>query len=235
MKQFALVFCLFLTGCGWVSDVTDKVVDTVNPPSAEELEERKKREEELRLQRIEMIKTADQMVEGWAEDLHSNVHDSGGYVYHEGVTEADPWGTFLKVDYHQDVFDEVLVVTSAGPDSRFGTSDDLSRERRTSNPINFWNGISTESKIGIIWSSLAVVSFFLFLMIESKRRKRHKSNKNRSIAAAVAASIFLAPVVFLWNCFMFFGITVVDGFDLDTDFFDSGFDLDIDLDLDVFD
>lgn len=229
MKKFLIALCLLIpvSGCGWYQAAKDKI----DPPSAEELEERRQAEEAAKLQKVKRIKTADSMVQSWTEDLHSKVDSNGGYTHHEGVTEADPWGKFLKVDYHQDVWHEVLTVTSAGPDQRFGTSDDLSRERKVMNLMGIFYGVSTGVLVFIGWFALAIFSFLLFVMIESKRKKRGKSNKARNMGLAVFTSIMFAPIVFLWNCFMYFGLTCVDGFDLDTDFFDGGIDIDFDLDI----
>ena len=224
---FALCFFMPLSGCGWYEAAKDQI----SPPSAEEIEERRLKAEESEKERVQKIKDADALVQDWAEDLHSKTDKAGGYLHHEGLTESDPWGQFLEVQYRQDVWHEVLTVTSPGPDHRMGTHDDLIRERRFLNVLGVFSGVSAGVIVLVAWPLVALLAFFLFILIESKRKKRGKSKKERNVALAIFCSLAFAPVVFLWNCFVYFGLVCVDRCDLDTDFFDGGIDVDFDLDI----
>lgn len=218
---FVLIFCLSVAGCNWVSDIKIKVADTIDPPTPEEIEARKKQEQEEKQRKIQMIKDADALVQTWADKLHTKTDKNGGYIRHEGLTEADPWGKFIKIAYHQDVWEEVLTVTSPGPDRIYGTRDDLVRERRTTNFYGIWSGLTVETKFVIMWSSFAIVSFFLSLLLASKRHKRNKVVGTHDVSDYLLLSVFFAPFAYLYTCFMLLGLSVVETFDLNTDFFDK--------------
>ncbi len=70
-------------------------------------------------------------VEQLANQLDKMTDGAGGYVKDENSQDPDPWGTSLQVTYSSGEFLNRLNVSSAGPDKKFGTSDDISCERRT--------------------------------------------------------------------------------------------------------
>lgn len=86
--------------------------------------------------REQQLKEADFLVQKWADKLQTN--SSGGFVHHEGLTDVDPWGQQLRIDYKQDWFNEVATVRSAGPDTWFSHRREAKgKPRRSQHPIGF--------------------------------------------------------------------------------------------------
>lgn len=82
-----------------------------------------------RMQERERVEAATAQVKRWADQLDSETTSTGVYVRHKGdrLPESDPWGTPLRVGYSQGGLAETVVVTSAGADKVFDTTDDIER------------------------------------------------------------------------------------------------------------
>jgi hypothetical protein len=218
-----IVLNVGLSGCDWVKD---KI-------GGESQEERQKRAEQM--------KAADELVARWAERLKPAA--SGGFERHQGLTETDPWGNYIRISFDQEWFTEVATVRSAGPDGKFETTDDLTRTRQTSNAWGILSGISTGAYVIVGWLLAGVLSVLLSAGLESKRRRRaaadgkRKAPRRRHPVLAGLLSIVFAPLALLFYGFMWLGISLVDWCDWDVDFFDDfdigGVDFDVDLDIDL--
>lgn len=177
-------------------------------------DEEKKTAEEKRVQaeqeKVNNIKSSDELVATWTNRLGETKTLNSGFVHHEGLTETDAFGNFIKVQYEQDGFYEKLVVTSAGPDGKFGTADDLSRNRFSQKPFAFYNGLGFVGWTIVAW----IVSIPLFLLIFSMDTKNSQKRRTHPVLKAVFAPIYLV-IVLIGVC-----VTgVADGFDgIDLDF-----------------
>lgn len=227
-KGLVLVTSLFLTGCGGGCEKAKNAVgisedaETLKQRAEEkkkELEEQKKKELEEKKLKEQQLKDADALVHSTAESLAAKA--DGGFPRHEGLTELDPWGNQLKIDYRQEWFEEIMVVRSAGPDGKFNTADDLTRTRKTSHASGILQGISTFGWIAIIWVLTGVLAFLLSAGVGRNRRAHGKSSRHKSPVGFIVATILLAPLVFI-----VYGIQFIGGiFGATGDFFD-GFDFD---------
>lgn len=179
LSCLAVAAMLFAGGCGYVNKL--------NPfagPTPQEIEENNRK-----------LKTADELVEKWAGKLQPA--SGGDFVRHEGLTEADPWGRYLQVEYSQDYFTEVMVVRSAGPDGSFGTADDLVRQRTRSNFFGVWRGLDWKFWVPTVW----IVSSLLALPMVSWHRERRvlrgRSRQRRRPLLTNFIIVLFAPVVFV--------------------------------------
>ena len=120
---------------------------------------------------VEKNKSTDELVSEWAEKLSQNVISDGGFVPHEGLTDVDAWGNYIKVFYYQENFYSVLKVVSAGNDEKFNTDDDLFRIKYRPNPLMVFSGLNPLGWTILVWiaSTLAVLSLF-----HSKIKKNYR-------------------------------------------------------------
>lgn len=72
---------------------------------------------------------AEALVKNWTEKLDGQTTPLGGYIRHNGPTQADPWGNDLQVNYSKGGIVEKLSVRSLGPDGQAFTKDDIVEER----------------------------------------------------------------------------------------------------------
>ena len=79
----------------------------------------------------------------WADKLDRQTTETGVYVRHQGeqLPERDPWGVPLKVVYEQGGAAEMIIVSSAGPDREFDTTDDIIQQRMSANLKGIGEGI----------------------------------------------------------------------------------------------
>lgn len=183
----ALVVCASGCGCGYINKL--------NPfagPTPQEVAETNRK-----------MKVADELVQKWSNKLQPE--ERGSFVKHDGLTEADPWGTYLRVELTQDYFDEVLIVRSAGPDGSFGNADDLIRERRRSNVFGIWRGLGWMFWVPALWILSSVLSLWM-VHWHRERRTRHGGRDPQSrpvlthfviilFAPAVCALYLLASLI----------------------------------------
>lgn len=200
------LFCLIFTlGCGqsWT-----KVKEFVGV---------KEQTPEDKEKTVQQYKVADDLVAKWTENLSKKGPQENGFVYHEGITEPDPWGNFLKIDYKKEGFKEVLTVSSAGPDGIHSTDDDVTRRRYADLPL--WSGLVSylSGPVGFlifVWFICACLSLIVSL------RKHPKKMSEIRILRVAAIAIFSPFIMIALALTGIIGV-LVDGFD--------GFDIDIDL------
>jgi len=91
----------------------------------------------------------------WADELDSQTTESGVYIRHQGdqLPDADPWNNKLRVQYSQGGVNEIVKVTSAGPDGKFDTDDDIVEQRMTANLAGVGEGI--KKNIGEVSENVA--------------------------------------------------------------------------------
>lgn len=172
----------------------------------------------------QQLKDADVLVSKWADKTQgSNTFGNGFSEHVEGLTDFDPWGKPIRVEYRQDGFSEVAMIKSAGPDGTFDTLDDISRSRKVLNI--FGNPLSWFLSV---WFVCAVMAFSFSAGVSNRRVKHGKSGHHRHPAAFVLMTTCLAPLFA-----MLYGIQFLGGaMGCTGDFFD-GFDFDFDIDLDI--
>lgn len=216
MRRF-LILLVLLAGC-------DRAKQMAGLMTAEEIAAQKEAREQ-------QLKEADFLVQKWADKLQTN--SSGGFVHHEGLTDVDPWGQQLRIDYKQDWFNEVATVRSAGPDTWFDTSDDLVRTKTVSNALAFYKGMSPLAWIGIVWVGSAIGAFIFSSGISHRREAKGKPRRSQHPIGFVLGTMFLAPFALLLFGFQFIGgVFGADGGFFDGDFeFGGGPDFDIDIDF----
>jgi hypothetical protein len=76
------------------------------------------------------------MVRSLADELDAKTTKSGVYIKPDGnilYGLEDPWGTKIKAIYSKGGVMEMIKVSSAGPDRKLGTSDDLVVKRSATN------------------------------------------------------------------------------------------------------
>ena len=202
MKRF-LIAVVLLCGC----DSAKKMI------GIQTAEEKAAQIDQLQKQ----LKDADVLVQRCADELQN----SDGSFKKETSPVLDPWGNVIKVDYKQDWFTEIATVSSAGPDGKFDTADDLKRVRSTSNPAGVFNGLPTWVWIATAWLSCGMLALLLGSGISHRREARGKSTKRQPLLY-VLAIIIAAPLVFVIHVLQFFGGLVFEG-----EFFD-GFDFEFD-------
>jgi hypothetical protein len=213
MKK-ALLILVFLCGC-------NKAKEAVGlGPTPEEIAAQKELEQKK-------LKDGDVMVSRWADNVESTASNSG-FKHNEGLTETDPWGQQIKIEYKQDWTKEVATVRSAGPDGVFHTSDDLVRVRISNNPLGLIDGIPPGGWLAIIWISCGIITLVFASGLSRRRSAKGKPAKHGQPIAFAAITILLAPLVA-----MIYGIQFVGGaLGADGDFFD-GFDFDFNIDIDL--
>ncbi|MBY0550621.1 MAG: hypothetical protein K2W95_25305 [Candidatus Obscuribacterales bacterium] len=173
----ALALVLFASGCGYVNKL--------NPfagPTPQEVEETNRK-----------LKVADELVQKWANKLQPE--DRGAFIKHEGLTEADPWGNYLRVEMSQDYFEAVLIVRSAGPDGSYGNADDLTRERRCRNIFGVWRGLGWMFWVPAIWVLSSVLTLWMVSWHRERRTRRGRGRKRRHPVLTNFVIILFAPVV----------------------------------------
>lgn len=213
MKCFYLIVLVFCLGCSqsskeelslseepktgffssaskWVSNKF-KSEEEIKKEKAEEEEKEKIKREEA----INKYKISDDLVSIWIEKLDQKKSPNGnGYLKHEGLTEVDAWGNFIKVEYKQDVFYENLIVTSLGSDGIINTNDDLVRTRQAQNPLAFYKGIGVGGWFVFAWVvSIPLSLGLLTIKLGSSKRKnrRRKHPFISSIVIMIIAPFFL--------------------------------------------
>ncbi len=219
MRTAALIAVLALVGCSKVKKAGEYVGITPDPPAptapAETPEEKVAREkiereakiaaEKAEKERIvnekknavAALKEGDALVQEWADKLGEK-QPNGGFRHHEGITEQDPWGNLLKVEYQQKWFTEYLTVTSAGPDSKYGTPDDLVRTRSVSNPGGIGDGISTFGWVMIVWLGSAALSvWFSSSLISRHNRLKGKVRREHPLGFALAVMV-MGPLALIF-------------------------------------
>ena len=87
--------------------------------------------------------TARALTRSWVERLDSQTTNTGSYIHHQGerLPDQDPWKNPLRVGYSRGGVSEVVKVSSAGPDQKFDTDDDIVEERQTTNLAGVGQGI----------------------------------------------------------------------------------------------
>ncbi len=212
MRIAFLVATLVLCGCGKVKKATEYVgiTETADEKAAREKVEQEKaaadkaaEQEKVVKERqasIERLKVADAVVQEWADKLGEK-QPSGGFKHHEGVTDPDPWGQLVKIEYKQQWANEIMTVTSAGPDGKFGTQDDLIRVRTASNPNGIIDGISNGGWFGITWVGLGLLGV-LFATSLNSRRNKYKGRYTREHPLLFGFTlVVLAPLAFIYYGF----------------------------------
>lgn len=215
---------LFLTGCGQMSGCigcTKKL-----PIIGQTEEERIAEEQALKKQAEENLKAADILVLKWATEVEKN----GSQHHVEGLTDLDPWGSPITVQYRQEWFKEVATIRSNGPDKKPNTEDDLVRTRTYSNPSGIMGGISGFGWFCIVWLTCGILAFAASAGVSGHRRSSGKSGKHRHPIAFFLFVVILAPFALL-----IYGLQFIGGaLGASGDFFDGfEFDFDIDIDIDI--
>jgi hypothetical protein len=203
MKRF-LVAVILLCGC----DSAKKMI------GIQTAEEKAASIEQLQKQ----MKDADLMVQRYADELPQN--PDGGFKK-ETSPVLDPWGNVIKVDYTQDWFTEIATISSAGPDGKFDTTDDLKRVRTASNPAGVFNGLPTWVWIVTAWISCGMLALLLGSGISHRRKASGKSTKRQPLLYGLVILV-AAPLVLFVHVLQFFGGLAFEG-----EFFD-GFDFEFD-------
>jgi hypothetical protein len=205
-----LLLCFVFAGCNKVAQVTEIVTGP-----AELTEEEK-------AQRNDQIKQTDVIVQEWTDRLADLKYKDESYIQHEGITEEDAWGNFLKVQYQDGPKTQVLIVSSSGADGKFDTSDDIVRQRTTNkklDPVTAFM-VFMEPHWGwvIAWVIVGAFVGLLFLPVQSTRRRKQKDTMNGFVV--FFGSILFAPFALL--------ALVVAGLG---EMGDGGIDIDLDIDL----
>lgn len=95
--------------------------------------------------------SAKEQVEFWAQRLDELTDGKGGYVQHEpDLYDPDPWGTSVRVSYSSGEFLNWLKVSSAGPDKKFGTKDDIIAERKTGSVLKSIQNVGESATKGAV-------------------------------------------------------------------------------------
>lgn len=151
----------------------------------------------------------------------------------EGLTEADPWGTQLRVEYSQDWTMDKIIARSAGPDRTFESGDDLIRTRERTNVGGILRGVPTWAWVATVWVVCAILAATIR---HSHRRTQALRGRRvrRGIGIGDVGLVAFAPIALVIFGFVglagLVGIDWGDPFDFDLgDIGGDGFDLDIDL------
>lgn len=214
MKRTLLLFVFFIVGCDGGCNKIKKTVGL--EPSIEDKEEERRAREDAQ----KRLREADVLVHNFTERI-AQPDSSGGFKHYEGLTEADPWGNNLKVDYKQDGISETITVRSAGPDSNFDTQDDLVRTRTTSNFWGFHRGLSVVQWVLFVWISSAILGTVLYLLVGAQRVSHGKHRKHPF--AGVFILCLLGPIALIMYGIAAVAGTFGDGFDFDLGDFDLPF------------
>ena len=220
----------------------------IGGPSKEEIAAQKELEaQQLKEQQelaVQQLKDADVLVAKWTDIIQETAtKDAFGFKKMEGLTEADPWGNQIKVNYHQVWFDEIATIQSAGPDGIYGNNDDLTRTRSAKNPAGLFQGISTFGWVVFAWLFCGGCAWAFSSGVGHRRLKKGKSNRHRHPVMFALATIIFAPVAMFMYGMQFIGGSLgargpfYDGFEFDfVSLIDIGSALgsaipDIDIDL----
>jgi len=172
------------------------------------------------------IKDADALVHSWAEKMTKS--EEGGFVKPEGLTDLDPWNNQIKIDYHQEWTQEVVIISSAGPDGYFGTKDDLMRKRTASNPSGLLKGLPGWLWMVLIWCFCGFLAFLASAGIRQNRIAKGKSSTHKHPVIFTILVILFAPLALILLGLQYIGGTL----GATGEFFD-GFDFNFELDLDL--
>jgi hypothetical protein len=145
----------------------------------------------LEQEKIANIKTSDELVSSWTNRLSENQTLNEGFVHHEGLTEVDGWGNFIKVVYAQDGFYEKMRIVSSGPDGEFGTEDDLARERTSQKPFSFIQGLGFVGWCVFLWIISIPIMAAVFALEKTYSTKKRK----HPILLALVAPFYLLTIV----------------------------------------
>lgn len=201
MKQFFLLFVILITGCDGCAKIKKAVGLEIPSLPSEEREEAAKR-----------LRDGDALVQSFTDQI--NQPDSnGGFKRYEGLTETDPWGIRLKVDYKQDGINEIMTVRSAGPDAEFDTKDDLIRTRSASNFWGFHKDLSFGQWIFLVWIASSILGTLLYLIVGTQRFSHGKQRKHPFLGVFF---IFLfGPFAFVFCVLAAVAGSLGEGFDFD--------------------
>ncbi len=132
------------------------------------------------------LQEGDALVQKWADKLQPEA--KGNFVQHEGLTETDPWGNYLRLTYDHSTFTETLEIRSAGADKGFETADDLVRKREHRSATAFLGGSRTTGtdptsgsavEEGWGWPVFAgiwlVLGVFALIIAEGRRKRANRS------------------------------------------------------------
>lgn len=211
MNRAFLLLVLALTGCDGGCNKIKKTVGL--EPAPEDVAKQQDDEKRAREEAAKKLRDGDALVHSFAERTAQNTDPSGGFKRHEGLTEVDPWGTALKVDYKQDGTSEIMTVRSAGPDTQFDTQDDLTRTRATSNFWGFHRGLSGLQWLGLVWVGSAVFGTLLYLFVGTQRVSHGKNRKHP--VGGVFILFLLGPIALVILAFSAFAGVFGEGFDFD--------------------
>jgi len=100
-----------------------------------------KEQAELARIRYEKIETANGMCIQWANKLDGMTSAAGVYIKYDGPEVKDPWENALVFEYSRGGTMEILNVRCVGPDGKYGTSDDIVKERKAVNFSGIGSGI----------------------------------------------------------------------------------------------
>lgn len=176
------------------------------------------KEEEKKEVLQDKLKEADGQVQLLAGLVESQTTPRNGFKRLEGLTDVDPWGHSIQVSYHQEWGDEVAVIRCAGPDGKFGTTDDLTRTRKAPNPSGILKGLPGWMWVVVVWLLAGLLAFLASAGVSHRRREKGLSGHKHPVAFAIIVILF-APLACL-----VLGIQCVGGaLGASGDFFD-GFD-----------
>lgn len=195
MKKLLLVMVV-LSLCGCMKR------EMIGLQSKEEIEEAKKRETDTK---AENLKNGDMLVAKWAEYVETK-----GTKHHEGITDVDPWGEQILITYKQEWFNEIATIKSAGPDTKFNTSDDLIRVRTIYNPSGILKGIDTVGWLIVLWvlSGICVLFFsnsiYIYRKTHNKRRIRDREHLHQLeyVIMLIFAPIFCIILGLQYFCYI---------------------------------
>jgi len=249
MKKVVLFACLLMIGCSKSTETVAEAQVSVQTeptmlqrffggPTKEEIatqQELLAQQQELHAQQLkakqelqaQQLKDGDALVAKWADKIQETAtKDSFGYERMEGLTEADPWGQQIKVNYRQEWFKEIATIQSAGPDGVFGNTDDLIRTRSAKNPAGIIEGISSLGWVVLAWLFCGGLALAFSSGIGHRRVTKGKSkNHRRPLVFGVTTALFAPVAVLIYGLQFIGGALGANG-----EFFD-GFDFDFDIDL----
>lgn len=155
--------------------------------------ERLEREKAAAEERKRKLEEADAMVERWANELAEKKNDRNMFEVHEGLTDEDPWGQRIRASYHGSSEDEEhrLEVRSAGPDGKFHTDDDLTRERTSTIEHSWWEQNGRLTIIVVLWLLFGLVSSYG--LTSRHHRKRDESIQGIDVLDVL---LFIGGIVF---------------------------------------
>lgn len=236
MKTILFLICVLLIGCHKhqeeVTSPTNKSPKTIFQrlglaPSKEEVA----LQHELKVQQL---KDGDALVAKWADQIQETATKNFGFEQIEGLTEFDPWGQNIKITYHQEWFNELATIQSAGPDGLFNTDDDLIRIRTAKNPSGIFEGMSTIGWVVLVWLVCGMLALLFSSGVSHRRVAKGKSKKYRHPIVHAVSTVLFGPFTVLIYGLQFIGGAVgahgefFDGFDL---MFEGIEGLDIDIDI----